>query len=161
MDTTIKLNDSDGYLFPDPSTYRTLVGKLLYLTITRPNLSFAAQALSQYSHSLSDWASCAITRRYVRGYAVFLGHNLILWQSKKQTVVLRSSIEAEYRAFTDSTCEISWLKCLLLDLGITILTPSLVICHNASTIALTNNPIHHARNKYIEIDCHFVRDKIK
>ncbi|GJS45629.1 retrovirus-related pol polyprotein from transposon RE1 [Tanacetum coccineum] len=51
MDTTIKLNDSDGYLLPDPSTYRTLVGKLLYLTITRPDLSFAAQALNQYSHS--------------------------------------------------------------------------------------------------------------
>ncbi|GJZ66814.1 retrovirus-related pol polyprotein from transposon TNT 1-94 [Tanacetum coccineum] len=46
MDTTIKLNDSDGYLLPDPSTYRTLVGKLLYLTITRLDLSFAAQALN-------------------------------------------------------------------------------------------------------------------
>nr|GEW93900.1 hypothetical protein [Tanacetum cinerariifolium] len=42
MDTTIKLNDSDGYLLPVPSTYRTLVSKLLYLTITRPDLSFAA-----------------------------------------------------------------------------------------------------------------------
>nr|GEX83652.1 uncharacterized mitochondrial protein AtMg00810-like [Tanacetum cinerariifolium] len=137
MDTIIKLNDSDGYVLLDPSTNRTLVGKLLYLTITRRDLSFAAQALGQYSHSarsshykalLSDWASCAITRRCVTGYAVFLGHSLISWKSKKQTVFSRSSTKAEYKALANT---------------------------------LANNLIHHARIKYIEIDCHFVRDKIR
>ncbi|GKE49503.1 retrovirus-related pol polyprotein from transposon TNT 1-94 [Tanacetum coccineum] len=199
MDPISKLNDTDGYLLLDPSTYRTLVGKLLYLTITRPDLSFTAQALSQYSHSPrsthydalirvlryiklcpgqglffpinnplklttycdSDWASCATTIRSVSGYAIFLGHSLISWQSKKQIVVSRSSTEAEYRALADSTCEISWLKCLLQDLNVIVPTPSLVICDNASIIALAKNPIHHARAKHIEIDCHFVKDKIK
>ncbi|GJT85353.1 retrovirus-related pol polyprotein from transposon TNT 1-94 [Tanacetum coccineum] len=199
MNPIIKLNSIDGYLLLDPSTYRTLVGKLLYLTITRPDLSFAAQALSQYSHSHrslhfdalmkvliyiklcpgqglffpnknnlllttyydSDWASCATTRRSVSGYAIFLGHSLISWQSKKQVVVSRSSTEAEYRALADSTCEISWLKSLLVDLQVTVPTPSLVMCDNVSTIAFANNPIHHARTKHIEIDCHFVRDKIR
>ena len=61
----------------------------------------------------------------------------------------------------DSTGEISWLKCLLQDLQVSIPTPSLVMCDNASTIALANNTIHHARTKHIEIDCHFVRDEIK
>jgi hypothetical protein len=51
MDPIIKLNDTDGDLLPDPTLYRTIVGKLIYLTITRPDLSFAAQALSQFSHS--------------------------------------------------------------------------------------------------------------
>ncbi|GJR05664.1 hypothetical protein Tco_0528648 [Tanacetum coccineum] len=51
MDPILKLNETDGYLLLDPSAYRTLVGKLLYLIITRPNLYFAAQALSQYSQS--------------------------------------------------------------------------------------------------------------
>ncbi|GJR40189.1 cysteine-rich receptor-like protein kinase 8 [Tanacetum coccineum] len=120
MDTTIKLNDSDGYLLPDPSTYRTLVGKLLYLTITRLDLSFAAQAL-----------------------------------------MIGPAVQQLEDPLQDSTCEISWLKCLLFDLGITVPTPSLVMCDNASTIALANNPIHHARTKHIEIDCYFVRDKIK
>ena len=199
MDPIVKLNDKDGYPLPDPSTYRTLVGKLLYLTITRPDLSFAAQALSQFSHSPrsthytalmrvlryiklcpgqglffpaqnnskltsycdSDWASCAITRRSVSGYAVFYGQSLVSWQSKKQTVVSRSSTEAEYRALADCTCELSWLKCLLQDLHVQVPTPTLVMCDNASTIALASNPIHHARSKHIEIDCHFVRDKVK
>ncbi|GJW33292.1 retrovirus-related pol polyprotein from transposon TNT 1-94 [Tanacetum coccineum] len=161
MDPICKLNDTDGYLLLDPSTYRTLVGKLLYLTITRPDLSFTAQGLLTMMLSSGDWASCATTIRSVSGYAIFLGHSLISWQSKKQTVVSRSSIEAEYRALADSTCEISWLKCLLQDLNVTVPTPSLVICDNASIIALAKNPIHHARAKHIEIDCHFVKDKIK
>ncbi|GJW17515.1 homogeneously-staining region [Tanacetum coccineum] len=80
------------------------------------------------------------------------GNSLISWQSKKQTVVSRSSTEAEYRALADSTCEISWLKCLLHDLHVTIPTPTLMMCDNASTIALANNPIHNARTKHIEID---------
>ncbi|GJU51804.1 uncharacterized mitochondrial protein-like protein [Tanacetum coccineum] len=199
MDLIVKLNEAGGYLLHDPSTYMTLVGKLLYLTITKPDLSFVAQALSQYSHSPrsshfealirvlryvklchvqglffpqqnfnhlttycdSDWASCATTKRSVSVYAVFLSHNLISWQSKKQIVVSRSSTKAEYKALANITCEISWLRCLLLDLGVTVPTSNLVMCDNASTIALANNPIHHARTKHIEIDCNFVRDKIR
>ncbi|GJW27905.1 cysteine-rich receptor-like protein kinase 8 [Tanacetum coccineum] len=199
MDPIAKLNETDGDPLPDPTQYRTIVGKLIYLTLTRPDLSFAAQALSQFSYNPrtphlaalqrvmryiklcpgqgiyfptsnklelttycdSDWASCQTTRRSVSCYAIFLGNGLISWQSKKQLVVSRSSTEAEYRSLADSTCEISWLKCLLHDLGIRIPTPSLVMCDNASTIALANNPVQHARTKHIEIDCHFVRDKIR
>nr|GEW75409.1 uncharacterized mitochondrial protein AtMg00810-like [Tanacetum cinerariifolium] len=152
MDTTIKLNDSDDYLLSDPSTYKTLVGKPLYLTITRPDFSFAAQALSQYSHSPRSSHYDALLRvlRYIK-----------LCPSKKQTMVSRSSTEAEYRALVDNTCEISWLKYLLLDLRVHVLTPSLFMCDNASTIALANNPIHHARTKHIEIDCHFEKKKIR
>ncbi|GJR91821.1 uncharacterized mitochondrial protein-like protein [Tanacetum coccineum] len=199
MDPIIKLNFTDGEPLSDPSKYRTLVGKLLYLIITRPDLAFAAQALSQFSHAPrtthykalikvlryiklclgqgifspannslklttyydSDWASCPITKRYVSGYAIFLGNNLISWQSKKQTVVSRSSTKAEYRALADSTCEISWLKRLLHDLHVHIPTPILMMCDNASTIALANNSIHHARTKHIEIDWGYRRHKTR
>ncbi|GJY39772.1 uncharacterized mitochondrial protein-like protein [Tanacetum coccineum] len=199
MDPIVKLNDTDDDPLTDPTQYRTIVRKLIYLTLTRPDLSFAAQALSQFSHNPitphraalqrvlryiklyhgqgiyfpasnnlelttycdSDWASCQSTRRSVSGYAIFLGKSLLSWQSKKQLVVLRSSTKVEYRSLADSTCEISWLKCLLHDLGINIPTPSLVMCDNSSTIALANNPVQHARTKHIEINCHSVRDKIR
>ncbi|GJU78978.1 retrovirus-related pol polyprotein from transposon TNT 1-94 [Tanacetum coccineum] len=151
MDPIIKLNSTDGYLLPDPSTYRTRVG--LFFS-SKNNLHIT-------TYCDSDWASCATTMRSISGYAIFLGHSLISWKSKKQAVVSKSSTEAEYRALADSTCEISWLKSLLLDLQVTVSTPSLVMCDNVSTIALANNPIHHARIKHIEIDCHFVRDKIR
>ncbi|GKD29571.1 retrovirus-related pol polyprotein from transposon TNT 1-94 [Tanacetum coccineum] len=199
MDPIVKLNEKDSDPLTDPTHYRTIVGKLIYLTLTRPDLFFAAQALSQFSHNPrtphlaalqrvlryiklcpgqgiyflasnnlklitycdSDWASCQTTRRSVSGYDIFLGKSLISWQSKKQLVVSRSSTKVEYRSLADSTCEISWLKCLLHDFCINIPTPTLVMCDNASTIALANNPVQNARTKHIEIDCHFVRDKIR
>lgn len=37
----------------------------------------------------------------------------------------------------------------------------MMLCDNASTIALASNPVQHARTKYVEIDSHFVRDKIR
>ncbi|GJZ92376.1 retrovirus-related pol polyprotein from transposon TNT 1-94 [Tanacetum coccineum] len=194
-----KLNLTDGTPLSDPTLYRTLVGKLIYLTITRPDISFAAQSLSQFlkeprtthmaaltrvlrylklcpgqgmffpaNNSLnlltycdSDWASCSFSRKSISGYGIFLGSSLISWQSKKQGVVSRSSTEAEYRALADNSCEISWLTCLLKDLQVQVPTPVPILCDNASTIALASNPIHHARTKHIEIDCHFVRNKIK
>ena len=76
-------------------------------------------------------------------------------------MVSRSSTEVEYRSLPDSSCETSWLKCLLSDLGVQVPTPSLVMCDNVSTIALANNLVQHAKTKHNEIDYHFVRDKIR
>nr|GEX07240.1 uncharacterized mitochondrial protein AtMg00810-like [Tanacetum cinerariifolium] len=67
--------------------------------------------------------------------------------------------EAEYRAPADSTCKVTWIQCLLKEFQINVPTFIPIICHNASSIALASNPVHHARSKHIEIDCHFVRDK--
>ncbi|KAL5560523.1 hypothetical protein UlMin_036734 [Ulmus minor] len=48
MEPNLKLSQEDGELFDDPSLYRRLIGKLLYLTITRPNLSYVVNRLSQF-----------------------------------------------------------------------------------------------------------------
>ena len=48
MDPNIHLNASDGELVPDSSSYRRLIGKLLYLTLSRPDIGFAVHQLSQY-----------------------------------------------------------------------------------------------------------------
>ncbi|GKB83445.1 uncharacterized mitochondrial protein-like protein [Tanacetum coccineum] len=78
-DPNIKLNDTDGDPLPDDSLYGALFGKLLYLTITRPDLSYDAHCLSQGLHfpthsSLQlkaycdkDYANCSITRRSITG----------------------------------------------------------------------------------------------
>ncbi|XP_071740934.1 uncharacterized mitochondrial protein AtMg00810-like [Rutidosis leptorrhynchoides] len=199
LDLNINLSDNVGEPLPDATLYRTLVGKLIYLTITRPDLSYAAQALSQFgqtprtshlqalykvlryiklcpgqglhfsrsstltlqAYCNSDWAKCSLSRRSITGYCIYLRSCLISWQSKKQTVVSRSSTEAEYRALTDCTCELTWLQSLLHDLHISPTKPVTIFCDNSSTIAFAANPIQHARTKHIEIDCHFVRDKIK
>lgn len=92
---------------------------------------------------------------------MFLGSSLISWGAKKQTVVSRSSAEAEYRSFADATCELVWLKSLLTDLRLAVSTPITLHVDNLSTISLASNPVLHARTKHIEVDCHFVRDKVQ
>lgn len=48
MDPKLKINGHDGDLLPDPSQYRRLIGRLLYLTLSRPDITFAVHKLSQY-----------------------------------------------------------------------------------------------------------------
>ncbi|WMV29256.1 hypothetical protein MTR67_022641, partial [Solanum verrucosum] len=108
----------------------------------------------------ADWAGCPTTRRSTSAYCIFLGDNLISWSSKKQSVVSRSSAEAEYRSVAHGTAELSWLLALLGDLHIQLSSPSIIYCDNISSIYLAHNPVHHARTKHIEIDIHFVREKV-
>jgi hypothetical protein len=53
----------------------------------------------------ADWAGCPDTRRSTSGYAVFLRDNLVSWSVKRQTVVSRSSAEAEYRVVANGVAE--------------------------------------------------------
>jgi hypothetical protein len=61
----------------------------------------------------ADWAGCPDTRRSTFGYTAFLGGNLVSWSSKRQPVVFRSSVEAEYRAVANDVAEAAWLRQLL------------------------------------------------
>ena len=54
----------------------------------------------------ADWTGLPVDRRSTSGYCVFIGDNLMSWKSKKQDVVVRSSVEAEYRTITLATCEL-------------------------------------------------------
>ncbi|XP_049373342.1 uncharacterized mitochondrial protein AtMg00810-like [Solanum verrucosum] len=138
--TTVEYDELTGTtndsLYKDVTAYQRIIGRLLYLTITRPDISFAVQVFSQFmqrpkiSHweaalrlvskkSLeleafcdSDWAACLNTRRFVSGYMVKLGDSLISWKSEKQHTVSRSSAEAEYRSMAGAVAELlSWLRC--------------------------------------------------
>lgn len=82
------------------------------------------------------------------------------WSSKKQKVVSKSSTEAEYRALSLGATEVIWLKSLLSELEIELSQIRLMWCDNKSAIALAENPVFHGRTKHIEIDVHFIREKI-
>ncbi|XP_062173640.1 uncharacterized mitochondrial protein AtMg00810-like [Alnus glutinosa] len=135
--------------------YRQLVGSLIYLTVTRPDISYTVHLVSQFMsaprsthyavvlrilryvngtlfHGLhfsscsslelrsyfdADWAGDPTDRRSTTGYCFLLGTSRISWRTKKQTVVVRSSTKAEYRALADITAELLWLRWLLTDMG--------------------------------------------
>lgn len=183
----------------DDGKYRLLVERLLYLTITRPEITYAVHILSQFiqkprvrhwevaiwivkylktkiglgilfpknneelkltGYCDTDWASFPTTRKSITGYFITFAGAPIVWKSKKQATISRSSTESEYRAMTSTVSELIWLKVLFhflkVDTGTTLL-------YSDSKFALQTaaNPIFHDRTKHIDVDCHFVREKIQ
>ncbi|XP_048491346.1 uncharacterized mitochondrial protein AtMg00810-like [Beta vulgaris subsp. vulgaris] len=197
MDSHTKLSTTAGDPLPQVEPYQRLVGKLIYLSLTRPDVTFTIHVLSRFMHqpttvhmqaakrvlryfsgSISqgillanssqahlqafcdnDWAGCASTRRSTSGFCILLGNSPISWKSKRQSVVARSSAEAEYRSMTLTICEVMWLKQLFKGLGVTHMDKTPLYCDNQAALAIASNPVHHEKTKHVDIDCHFIRDK--
>lgn len=75
-------------------------------------------------------------------------------------MVAHSSTETEYLALASVATEVVWLQSLFTELGITIEHSPILWCDNVSANSLASNPVFHARTKHIEIDAHFVCDKV-
>jgi hypothetical protein len=84
----------------------------------------------------------------------------VSWSSKRQTTVSRFSAEAEYRAVAHAVAECCWLRQLLQELHLPLQSATVVFCDNVSAVYMTANPVLHRRTKHIEIDIHFVREKV-
>ncbi|XP_019157590.1 PREDICTED: uncharacterized protein LOC109154206 [Ipomoea nil] len=115
---------------------------------------------SFHAYSDSDWAGCSIDRKSTSGHVVFLGSNLISWLSRKQGIVARSSTEAEYKALANFAAKVTWVVSLLRELGLHTGQPSNLWCDNLGATYLCAKPVFHARTKHVEIDYHFIRDKV-
>ena len=112
------------------------------------------------AYSDADWAGCPDTRRSTSGFCVYLGESLVSWSSKRQDTVSRSSAEAEYRGVANTVAETCWIRNLLLELHVPLTKATLIFCDNISSVYMSSNPVKHQRTKHIELDLHFVREKV-
>ena len=108
----------------------------------------------------ADWVGSSVDKCSILGYCVFIGDNLISWKSKKQNVVVGFSVEAEYRAMTLATCELIRFKQLLQKLRFGKDEQMMLVCDNQAALHIASNQVFHERTKNIEVDCHFIREKI-
>jgi hypothetical protein len=119
---------------------------------------FATTELVVYTDA--DWAGCPDTRRSTSGFVVFLDDSLVSWSSKRQPVVSRLSAEAEHRVVANGIAEAMWLRQLLQELQSPLTRSTLVYYDNVSAMYLSTNPVQHQRTEHVELDLHFVRERV-
>lgn len=190
----IQLSD-EGEALSKLEIYRKIIGKLLHMGFTRPDLAHVTQQLSQHmqkpcTHHLqaaqhvlkylkgtincglfypnssnlklraycdADWGRCKKTKKSLTGYCIFLSDSLISWKTKKQNVVSKSLVEAEYKSMSQTCCELKWLSYYLTNFQIPIQLSIRLYCDSQAAIAIAQNPVFHERTKHVEIDCHIIR----
>lgn len=86
---------------------------------------------------------------------VYLGYSPITWSAKKQLTVSHSSIKPEY-----STAELCRLRQLSKDLRSFLPTPLKLWCNNVSALAIASNLVFYTRTKHIEVDYHFICERV-
>ena len=80
---------------------------------------------------------------------------------KKQKVVALSSAEAEFRGMAKGLCELLWLKRLLEEIECSSQDIMNLFCDNKAAIAIAHNPVQHDRTKHVEVDRHFIKQKLE
>ena len=99
--------------------YKSMVGSLIYLTATRPDIIYAVSLIFRFMETPKEthWqAGKRILRKSTSGYVFHLGLGTISRDSKKYPIVSLSTAEAEHVAATAAACQAVWMRRMLMDL---------------------------------------------
>eukprot|EP00253_Pinus_taeda_P013960 PITA_13960 len=117
----LKLSREDSSKDFDPSLYKSIVGSLMYLTTTRPNIMYAVSLISRFmerpKEAHCDWDGSVDDRKNTSGYVFHMGSGAISWDFKEQSIVALSIAEAEYVVATAEACQAVWMRRMLRSLS--------------------------------------------
>ncbi|GJQ95123.1 putative ribonuclease H-like domain-containing protein [Tanacetum coccineum] len=158
------LKDEDGEEV-DVHLYRLMIGSLMYLTSSRPDIMFVVCACARYQVNPKVSHLHAVKRifRYLKGQP-----KLGLWYPKDSPFDLVAYTDSNYAGESldrksttgaaSSCCgQVLWIQNQLLDYGYNFMHTKIYI-DNESTICIVKNPVFHSKTKHIEIRHHFIRD---
>ncbi|KAG8474247.1 hypothetical protein CXB51_033974 [Gossypium anomalum] len=130
----LKLSSQEGHEEGCETTYRSLIGCLLYLTATRLDTCLhKAEELKLKGYTDSDWAGSK--------------------DDMKST-----SAEAEYVAAASAVNQAIWLRKILANLNLFQEGATEILCDNKSAVAIAKNPVFHGRTKHFDIKLHVIRE---
>ncbi|GKE66003.1 putative ribonuclease H-like domain-containing protein [Tanacetum coccineum] len=151
----------------DVHLYRLMIGSLMYLTASRPDILFVVCACTRFQVTPKTSHLHAMKRifTYLKGQpklGLWYPRDspfalLISWQCKKQTIVSNSTTEAEYVATANCCGQVLWIQNQMLDYEFNFMNTKIYI-DNESTICIIKNPMFYSKTKHIEIRHHFIRD---
>nr|GEY79600.1 retrovirus-related Pol polyprotein from transposon TNT 1-94 [Tanacetum cinerariifolium] len=155
----------------DQTKYRSIVGALMYLTASRPDIMHATYTIHMglwypkdtgfelTAFSDSDHAGCLDSRKSTSGGIKFLGGDkLVSWSSKKQDCNSMSSAEAEYVSLSACCAQVLWMRTQLTNYGFHF-DKIPMYCDSKAAIAISCNPVQHSRTKHIDVRYHFIKEQ--
>ncbi|GKB58118.1 hypothetical protein Tco_0914304 [Tanacetum coccineum] len=138
----------------DQTKYHSMVGALMYLTASRPDIVHANLVIiwiSGLSRSRNE---------HVCGIQFLGGDKLVSWSSKKQDCTSMSSAEAEYVSLSACCAQVLWLRTQLTDYGFHF-DKIPMYCDSKAAIAISCNPVQHSRTKHIDVRYHFIKEQVE
>ncbi|GKD64130.1 hypothetical protein Tco_1306238 [Tanacetum coccineum] len=161
----------------DATKYRSMIGALMYLTSSRPDIVHATCLCARYQAKPTEkhlkevkrifrylWGTvnmgCKDTFNNTSSGTQFLGEKLVGWSSKKQVCTVLSTAEVEYVSLSVCCAQFIWIRTQLTDYGFHF-NDIPIYCDSKSAIAISCNPIQHSRTKHIAVCYHFIKEHVE
>ncbi|XP_070668785.1 uncharacterized mitochondrial protein AtMg00810-like [Malus domestica] len=160
-DIAFTVNQVYQFMHRPTTVHWVAVKRILHYLKATPNhgIVYKPSSFQLTAYADADYAGDPDNHRSTGGYCIFLGDNLISWSSKKQRGVSRFSTEAEYHQLAYTAAALSWYRTLFRELHLP-LAPPRIWCDNISAISVASNPVYQQRMRHVEVDYHYVREKV-
>nr|GFB83163.1 copia protein [Tanacetum cinerariifolium] len=154
----------------DHTDYRSMIGSLMYVTSSRPDVMFVTCMCARYQASPNEHHVSAVKRifRYLKGTI-----NLGLWYPKDSGFDLTAysdadhagchldrKTESEYVVVASCCAQVLWMRTQLTDYGF-FYDKVPIYCDSKSAISISCNPVQHTRTKHIDVRYHFIKDHVE